>query len=107
MILEEEMRRVIVFGRWRADWWSQKAQCIHIIDNTHSEGLSAYALEHSDLELSRVALMEGKWVQVRAQAQLVLADLVSRSLTALADSRIGTIEVEIDIEEHKHEEELL
>lgn len=92
---------MVAFGYWKAKWWSLKAECPHISDVSHSEGLSAYALKHSDMELARVALMEGKWTDVRARARLILADLTALKPNSRPDSE--AIEVEIDIEEHEHE----
>lgn len=53
------------------------------------------------MELARVALMEGKWTDVRARARLILADLTALKPNSRPDSE--AIEVEIDIEEHEHE----
>lgn len=42
-LLQEEMRRVLVFLEWRAKWWRSKATCRDDIDAALASGLAAYS----------------------------------------------------------------
>jgi hypothetical protein len=99
MLVEEEMRRVIAFGRWKADWW--KAQVTHRqgVENGLSEGLRAYALEHEALERDFANALEIKWHDVRNHAKSVLADLAS-GITSDYIPRVATnIEIELNTDD--------
>lgn len=95
MLLEEEMRRVIAFGRWKAIWWSQQGECRSGLDDTLAEGLRAYASEHEYLEDALADKLEAKWRDVRARAQSVLAQLADGKAVINLPPSID-IEVELD-----------
>jgi hypothetical protein len=49
LLLHEEMRRVILFLRWKSKWWrSQEAR--RDVDTTLHEGLKAYAIVQANLQ---------------------------------------------------------
>lgn len=91
ILLDEEMRRVIDFGLWKADWWSTQANKRCSLPNPLSdsadassslpisedlqEGLHAYAAEHEALERSMAAGLQKKWEGVRNKAQSTIAEL--------------------------------
>lgn len=80
MLLEEEMRRTIVFGRWKAEWWGKQAPCRSNIEAGLAEGLHAYAAEHEYLENALADRLENKWRDVRDRAKVVLEALASHEL---------------------------
>jgi hypothetical protein len=47
LLLREEMRRVLEFLRWKADWWSRRIKSRTTADASLSEGLQAYCMEQS------------------------------------------------------------
>jgi hypothetical protein len=74
-ILLEEMRRVIAFGEWKADWWeSQAEQCVDM-DAILKEGLRAYAAEHAAKERAVIVSLELRWSDIKERAQLILDSL--------------------------------
>jgi hypothetical protein len=99
MLLEEEMRRVIVFGRWKADWWREQVDRRSDVERALSEGLQAYAMEHAHLELAFAEKLERGWHDVRERAKLVLADLASGARSDEPPPTIINIEVELDDDE--------
>jgi hypothetical protein len=42
-LVEEEMRRVLQFLRWRRDWWEARAELRIQVDGAFQEGQAAYA----------------------------------------------------------------
>jgi hypothetical protein len=46
-LLREEMRRVLMFLPWKADWWMQRAASRSVSDLSLSEGLQAYSMQQS------------------------------------------------------------
>ena len=47
LLLREEMRRVLEFLQWKADWWLQRTDSRTTVDASLSEGLQAYCKEQS------------------------------------------------------------
>lgn len=74
-ILLEEMRRVIAFGEWKADWWDSQAERRAGVDMILKEGLGAYAAEHAANERAVVVSLELRWADIRERAQLILDSL--------------------------------
>lgn len=82
MLLEEEMRRSIVFCEWKARWWEQQ-RCVTYtrpLDGPLRDGLVAYALEHERTELLRAEMWRSKWAGVRQEASRVLVKYLDQSL---------------------------
>lgn len=96
MLLEEEMRRVIAFGHWRANWWSEQDARRSNIEEGLAEGLHAYATEHAYLENALCDKLENQWRTVRARAKGVLASLAADQLPELSSD---IIDIELD-EDH-------
>jgi hypothetical protein len=94
LLVEEEMRRVIAFGRWKADWWKAQITRRHGIENGLYEGLRAYAVEHEALEREFADALEAKWCNIRCHAQSVLADLAK----GIAPDYTPTTEIDVEIE---------
>lgn len=102
MLLEEEMRRVIAYGRWKAAWWSQQGERRPGLDDALTEALRAYAAEHEYLENSLADKVEAKWHDVRARAQSVLAQLADGgAVTDLSP----TVDIEVELDEDDDDNE--
>jgi hypothetical protein len=65
-LLLEEMRRVIVFLKWQADWWKER-ETLRMVDSVPTqEGLTAYACRQSALRGSLIASFQNLWSGVPA-----------------------------------------
>lgn len=65
-LLLEEMRRVIVFLKWQADWWKER-ETLQMVDSAPTqEGLTAYACRQSELRGSLIASFQNLWSGVPA-----------------------------------------
>ena len=49
MLIQEEMRHVIVYHKWRADWWRQRASRQNNEDQAVLSGISGYAHKQADI----------------------------------------------------------
>jgi len=101
-LLEDEMRRSLVFCWWRSQWWKlrmgeQSDKTGHV-----AEGLSAYALEQSAAEQQRAIKWTTQWSAVRERAQAVLTTQLSNVET---QEPLPELAVEIEDEEREEEEE--
>ncbi|KAJ7433022.1 hypothetical protein B0H11DRAFT_1759384 [Mycena galericulata] len=80
VIVEEEMRRTIVFGRFAERQWVQRAaartqmlaQPRRVMDPVVLEGVRAYAFEQADRERRTYEELERKWAPLRAKAAAYL-----------------------------------
>ncbi|KAG2138407.1 uncharacterized protein EDB93DRAFT_1242105 [Suillus bovinus] len=63
-LLLEEMRRVIVFLRWQAEWWSGRRSSRTLESTADQEGLAAYTCRQAALWLSLVASFQDLWKDV-------------------------------------------
>ena len=97
MLIEEEMRRVIEFCRWRAKWWDEQATVrMNSVDTQLLEGLTSYAAEQACVERQRAAHLEGKWAPVRSRAKAALSQVNHQvSATQIVSAELS-IEVEVD-----------
>lgn len=79
--MEEEMRRVLEYCRWKARWWRarvapQRAPARGSADSELQEGLRAYALEQEAREQTWVVSWGTKWAAIRERASFVLEERV-------------------------------
>lgn len=114
VLLEEEMRRVIEFCYWKANWWNQQAR--RRIDVQHAsgdftisseleEGLCAYAAEQAAMETAMALLFESKWTAVRAAARAEVEGLSEpSSMSASIPSAVVRVNLEIDDGEYVEDE---
>jgi hypothetical protein len=63
-LLLEEMRRVIEFLKWQAEWWGGRANSRSLESAVDQEGLAAYACRQAALRLSLVASFQHLWRDV-------------------------------------------
>jgi cobalamin biosynthesis protein CobT len=59
-LLKEEMRRVPITLRWKADWWSERADPDGLT-GAHAEGAHAYAARQAHLLRALAAHFETMW----------------------------------------------
>jgi hypothetical protein len=100
LLVEEEMRRVIAFGGWKADWWKTQITRRHGIEDGLSEGLRAYAAEHEALEREFAYALEAKWYNIRRHAQSVLADFANGITPNYTPTAEINVEIELDMDGH-------
>ncbi|KAG6808072.1 hypothetical protein H0H92_005517, partial [Tricholoma furcatifolium] len=96
-LVEEEMRLVLEYGRWRATWWREQGKKREVSSTVLAEGLLAYAMEQAQVEEARVSACELRWIDIRRRAWEVLAD-------DTGEVSFGTIEVSLDITEEEEQE---
>jgi hypothetical protein len=95
ILLDEEMRRVLQFCRWKADWWVAQVPQRVIDDNDNlAAGLVAYASEQAYLEKHIHDTWEVKWSVARARAVPIILGFM---LPWYVESD-KTIEIEIEDE---------
>ncbi|KAG2106954.1 uncharacterized protein F5147DRAFT_746092 [Suillus discolor] len=76
-LLLEEMRRVLAFLTWQAEWWKERSSLRMLDSPSTQEGLMAYACCQSALRLSLVSSFQELWSgRARQQAQLLLLMLL-------------------------------
>jgi hypothetical protein len=92
VLLDEEMRRVIVFCNWKAGWWDERRASRTGVSNELAEGLWAYAAEQAARERTWEEKWSTKWRAVRARAAAALSDQV------LDVTEVVPLEVELDEE---------
>ncbi|KAF9456024.1 hypothetical protein BDZ94DRAFT_1353138 [Collybia nuda] len=51
-LLQEEMRRILVFLEWQAIWWEHQGTAAYSLDSTTKEGMIAYANKQASLRLT-------------------------------------------------------
>ena len=88
-LLEEEMRRVRAFLRWRSGWWSERVGQKVLPPGPQLEGETAYALRQAAIQAQLADEFERDWKD--------LADLIRQG-------RDGTLVVD-DSEEKEEKEE--
>lgn len=74
VLLDEEMRRVIVYGRQKARNWENDALSrarISEVNDVLAEGISAYTYEHAVMEEQMADELEEKWAKTRARTALI------------------------------------
>ncbi|KAJ7440330.1 hypothetical protein B0H11DRAFT_2253095 [Mycena galericulata] len=65
-LLEEEMRRILQFLDWRAEWWRDQVDRRGLLDGAQKEGEAGYALRQSHLLAELRAAFALKWVGLPA-----------------------------------------
>lgn len=83
-LLIEEMRRVIEFFKWQADWWKSRGfgHVFSAIGEADSEGFFAYAERQSHLRLALMDHFKRLWSDVPSLVHSEAADLCTASDTS-------------------------
>ncbi|KAJ7018076.1 hypothetical protein C8F04DRAFT_977957, partial [Mycena alexandri] len=100
ILVEEEMRRVLQFCRWKAEWWTARLEPKRGPDRAEMEpelveGLRAYALEQRSRENAWATSWEAKWAAIRARTGVVLAE----RLVDVTEEVLLPLEVELEDED--------
>jgi hypothetical protein len=61
LLLQEEMRRVKAFFRWKADWWLAKANDVRCEDLAVAQGMIAYAHRQRLIREAMLSQCEEAW----------------------------------------------
>jgi hypothetical protein len=70
-LIEEEMRRVLVYCGWKEKWWIERAGIRQVGCSILQEGIRAYALQQSSLERQRRLRWATQWAAVRERGKVV------------------------------------
>lgn len=68
ILLDEEMRRVLQFGSWKAEWWIEQANRRVNSSPRLAEGLQAYAAEQAAIETNLADSFRRIWWKARQGA---------------------------------------
>ncbi|KAJ7624691.1 hypothetical protein FB45DRAFT_836724 [Roridomyces roridus] len=74
LLVDEEMRRVLVYCGWKAAWWEARAGARTNVPHDLAEGLRAYATEQAVRERHWQSGWQAKWAAVRARSRVALLD---------------------------------
>ncbi|ESK84380.1 hypothetical protein Moror_10169 [Moniliophthora roreri MCA 2997] len=97
-LLEEEMCQAIDFCIWRAQWWKDQVGCQQGISRHLAEGLRAYAMEQSELEMIRATTWSATWSPIRQRLATIMNALrEDHDLDAMLQ-QLGTLTVELDLD---------
>ncbi|KAJ7065997.1 hypothetical protein B0H15DRAFT_794417 [Mycena belliarum] len=91
ILLEEEMRRVLQYCAWKANWWDQRRYSRKGVSPELAEGLCADATEQAARERRWLDKWQSMWHAVRQRTALVLADV----LVDVEDAMVVEIEEEV------------
>ncbi|KAF7298517.1 CxC2 domain-containing protein [Mycena indigotica] len=82
-LLEEEMRRVLQFCAWKANWWRERRDRRQGLPDAIMSGLRAYAYRQAHIQESRHAQFFRNWQDVPSFIQLGLDQLQAMHTDAL------------------------
>ncbi|KAJ7200471.1 hypothetical protein B0H12DRAFT_975913, partial [Mycena haematopus] len=60
-LLEEEMRRISQFLRWRSEWWSGKVDRRGLGEGPQREGETAYAIRQASIQATLADEFAREW----------------------------------------------
>jgi hypothetical protein len=74
VLLDEEMRRVIQFCDWKAEWWRNQPlqRVLDFTNNILSDGLKAFAEQQAAQEINIAEDWAAKWSAVRIRAAPII-----------------------------------
>jgi hypothetical protein len=102
ILLDEEMRRILVYCRWKENWWIEQVPRREGLSSSLAEGLHAYAQEQADMERRICSSWTTKWARARALAEPILSAALGAAPAAAAqellDQASGLIELHIEEE---------
>ena len=76
MLLDEEMRRVLVFCEWKNAWWKDQVTQRPAVSPEVDEGLLAYAQEQAAMEMALSVSFARKWSAVCTRARPLINKLM-------------------------------
>ena len=100
ILVDEEMRRVLEFCRWKTEWWLEQVPLREGLRPQLAEGLHAYAEEQADMERRICLSWTNKWSRARELAAPILQAALGAVPAVLGQDAIaGSVMMEVDIEE--------
>lgn len=103
VLLDEEMRRILVYCTWKAKWWRTESvrRVPELQDNDPclTEGLAAYGERQAALEDSIFTKWTVKWKGIRDRAHPIILRVLGKEWDAANPAGIlepEIIEIEID-----------
>ena len=96
VLLDEEMRRVLEFCKWKATWWMEQVSLLETLPRPLMEGLRAYAAQQADMEQRIHAAWATKWHHARKLAQPLLEAIAASKPTR--EVVVWPIEPEIQVD---------
>ena len=61
LLLREEMRRVLAFFQWQAEWWDERRNLLVGLSSDKEEGFIAYASKQAHIRRSLWTNFENMW----------------------------------------------
>lgn len=101
ILLDEEMRRVLVFCQWKSAWWLEQVPLREGLRPQLAEGLQAYAEGQADMERRICLSWTAKWSQARELAAPILQAALGTTSAVLRQETVAESAdmMEVDIEE--------
>lgn len=103
ILLDEEMRRVLEYGDWKADWWIQQGREGRRVDSSIAqEGMDAYAAQQANQEHRMAESFASKWVLVRENARFIIDRALGNttgSLPARVHDANELISINVDVDD--------
>ncbi|KAJ7447046.1 hypothetical protein B0H11DRAFT_2151984 [Mycena galericulata] len=99
-LLEEEMRRTLVFLDWRAGWWRglKDLRPEVVTDEAAKEGFNAYAERQAKIQDDMKLRFEANWADVPTWIQLGRDGVAATAAAAIPDADSGEDEDEVEDE---------
>lgn len=72
-LLAEEMRRVVVFLRWKANWWSLQGKARTVVSAGLAEGLQSYAAKQQHIHISLAESFSDMWHRILSANNIPVA----------------------------------
>ncbi|KAG6836043.1 hypothetical protein H0H93_012007 [Arthromyces matolae] len=104
-LLEEEMRRVLEYTKWKSVWWEQKGLQRNVESPSLREGLLAYAARQAEVEEGRRIAWSAKWQPVRNRAQEALVQNLGETEGLGEELRGVFTRIEVEVTEENENEE--
>ena len=100
VLLDEEMRRVLDFCKWKADWWTKQVLLCRGLGAPLAEGLHAYAAKQADMEQRIHLAWSTKWARAQVLAQPIVMAVMGEASIRTQNMDGGPMRFEID-KDHK------
>jgi hypothetical protein len=84
-LLEEEMRRIIEFLRWRAGWWKERVDMRGLPEGPQREGETAYAMRQANIQATLASEFLADWAGL---AQLI-EDARAGEVVAVGEAEVA------------------
>lgn len=112
VLLDEEMRRVLEYCSWKADWWMQQAHGGRQVESpVLKEGMKAYAAEQAHQENRMAETFASKWRSVQENARFIIDRVLGiTDVTAPLPSHVHAfadlISIDVDVDQDDQEFEV-